>query len=147
MSELQQGWVCPICGKVYSPYVEECAECNKPKNAASLPFADYGYPGYPTTTAPQAHSETRQYSDAYAALGLDEIEKQLQAQYAYTRPAIPPNTQCVDCRYGTPMMTPDGIAKSIRCEVYEGEYRSPQDTCIGNTVNVEAMTASHKEDG
>jgi len=25
----QSGWVCPNCGKVYSPKVEECKGCNE----------------------------------------------------------------------------------------------------------------------
>lgn len=25
---LQEGWVCPKCGKVYGPHVDECYDCN-----------------------------------------------------------------------------------------------------------------------
>lgn len=27
----QQGWVCPKCGKVFSPFTSECLYCNKEK--------------------------------------------------------------------------------------------------------------------
>jgi len=25
---LREGWVCPKCGKVYGPHVDECYDCN-----------------------------------------------------------------------------------------------------------------------
>jgi len=25
---MNKGWICPKCGKVWAPYIEECRECN-----------------------------------------------------------------------------------------------------------------------
>lgn len=30
-----QGWVCPTCGSVYSPYVQKCTNCPRVGNAVS----------------------------------------------------------------------------------------------------------------
>ena len=27
------GWICPKCGRVYGPYVNECCACNMDKNS------------------------------------------------------------------------------------------------------------------
>ena len=26
---MNNGWICPICGRVYSPYTMECISCNQ----------------------------------------------------------------------------------------------------------------------
>lgn len=30
------GWVCPKCGKVYSPFMPECSHCNGSMNVAPI---------------------------------------------------------------------------------------------------------------
>jgi len=44
---MSKGWECPKCGKVYAPFVQECAGCNKEPTKQSSP--DYiwyrYYPG------------------------------------------------------------------------------------------------------
>ena len=30
----QQGWICPKCGNVYAPMVQECWKCNNPNGYA-----------------------------------------------------------------------------------------------------------------
>ena len=77
--------------------------------------------------------------DMYAYAGIPQ-------QQQFRRPVVDPNTQCVDCRYGTPISTPDGLAYTIRCEVYDGKLRSPQDTCLGNVVDLNGFTARKKEE-
>lgn len=57
---------------------------------------------------------------------------------------VDPNTQCVDCRYGTPVRTPDGLATSIRCDAYDGTMRTPQDTCLANVVDMRSFTANRE---
>lgn len=41
------GWICPICGTVYSPEVKTCSQCNKHKlmnaNTASM-ISEIGVP-------------------------------------------------------------------------------------------------------
>lgn len=29
ISNMNNGWVCPKCGRVYAPYIPECWHCNK----------------------------------------------------------------------------------------------------------------------
>ncbi len=36
----QSGWACPKCGKVYSPKVEECKDCNEAIQKA-IPYIPY----------------------------------------------------------------------------------------------------------
>lgn len=31
-----QGWICPKCGRVYSPRIPECTHCNRGKGAAPV---------------------------------------------------------------------------------------------------------------
>lgn len=90
--------------------------------------------------------------DDYCTINYDELSS--NDMYSYSgipqypqRPIVDPNTQCVDCRFGTPIQTPDGLATTIRCEVYHGEIRNPQDTCIGNIVNMNSFTVKKKDEG
>jgi hypothetical protein len=66
----QTGWICPKCGRVYAPHVQECGVCNaailSPVPPWTNPYPWYPYPwttpdpwpGYPpiitwtTTTTP-----------------------------------------------------------------------------------------------
>lgn len=72
----EQGWICPICRKVYSPYVRECEACNGAKVAPvepyrpcppitpwpttpEFPFPWYpGWPGYYTGDPPYPYGHT-----------------------------------------------------------------------------------------
>ena len=42
------GWICPKCGKVYSPNINECLDCN---NRQTLPITN-PYPSSPYPTDP-----------------------------------------------------------------------------------------------
>ena len=85
-------------------------------------------------------------------INFDEISERTIYSYAGMpkqqrpiRPVVDPNTQCVDCRYGTPISTPDGLAYTIRCEVYDGRLRSPQDTCLADIVDLNSFTADREK--
>lgn len=61
---MSEGWICPKCGRVYSPTATECAMCNSgsppispapPPWAPSVPFS----PWYPPT--PWTYPYERQY--------------------------------------------------------------------------------------
>ena len=59
---------------------------------------------------------------------------------------IDPNTQCVDCRWGVPVSSPDKMATSIECDIFH-VMRSVQDTCIAGRVDLTTMTAGGQEGG
>jgi hypothetical protein len=35
-----EGWICPKCRSVYSPYVKECEKCNSKSSKEANPFTD-----------------------------------------------------------------------------------------------------------
>lgn len=61
----ETGWVCPNCKKVYSPYVDECKDCNKPIVRVGIlgkptrgNTIDFRWLGTQITTAPLYETKT-----------------------------------------------------------------------------------------
>lgn len=50
--EERKGWVCPVCGKVHSPDVTECSECNG--KLPKVVYVPYPYPINPFPLQPYA---------------------------------------------------------------------------------------------
>ena len=40
LTSQNQGWKCPVCGKVWGPSVGECRDCNKPSTGDLSVFSD-----------------------------------------------------------------------------------------------------------
>ena len=118
---------------------EDASDDELVPDATPIDYTAMTYDDYAESPEDQCEACQIVYPDeTYAYSGLSPEPPQ--------QPQIDPNTQCVDCRYGTPMTTPDGVAKSIRCEVYYGQMRSPQDTCIANIVDMNSFTVPDRDD-
>lgn len=41
LKSVQQGWQCPLCSRIYGPYVQECYYCNtRETNLTSITFPE-----------------------------------------------------------------------------------------------------------
>lgn len=51
METVEQGWICPLCGRVYAPSVKECYHCNNQMgnipNRPDAPKLPEHFPGCP----------------------------------------------------------------------------------------------------
>lgn len=36
--KMKEGWVCPLCGTVISPYIDVCIHCSIPNGTPSIPY-------------------------------------------------------------------------------------------------------------
>lgn len=50
----QQGWQCPLCNRIYGPFVQECYHCNNQKTTLTTST-------YPETTTGKSQSYTITY--------------------------------------------------------------------------------------
>lgn len=130
---MADGWICPKCGNVYAPWVSECDNCNKQKQEViKTPFT------FASTTAPPGSSTTYNPYDL-----CHEVPD--NPNY-YASVSLDGNQQCVDCRWGVPVSSPDKMATSIECDIFH-VMRSVQDTCIAGRVDLTTMTAGGQEGG
>jgi len=118
MSE-PKGWICPKCGCVYAPWVDECAKCN-----GNVLVSEQG----------ETQEQSADYwTDAYGEV-MEKIYPQQDREHTVLLDA---NMQCVDCPYGElkEMDTPDRTGKVtvIMCKVYNA-FRDVNDTCIAQNL-------------
>lgn len=137
------GWICPICGNVYAPWVLECEDCNVAE--AKQRRAEHGT-GRPDWIQAKPDRPIAFPKDDILDTLPPELHQQIiqQANNPVQMIQLDPNTQCVDCDYGVPTTTPDGLQKSIRCRVFN-EMRTIMDTCKTNTVDIRQMTTTKEE--
>lgn len=50
----QQGWQCPLCNRIYGPFVQECYHCNNQKSTLTTTT----YPDTTTTGGSQSYTVT-----------------------------------------------------------------------------------------
>ena len=126
---MADGWICPKCGNVYAPWVCECDNCNQKKQGVNNSTSTTAPPGSSTTyNSYDLGHEGPDNPNYYASVSLDG------------------NQQCVDCRWGVPVSSPDKMATSIECDIFH-VMRSVQDTCIAGRVDLTTMTAGGQEGG
>ena len=145
MSEMQMsqqaGWVCPRCGNVYAPWVWQCDRCNATRN---VPFVSgvcsnddaIQFP-QTTTTSTGGATVTQRIPKVNVSTGGETVEYEEITHQVH----VDPNTQCVDCRYGYLVYTPDGLDCSVKCDLF-GVMRSIQDTCVQQKVDIRDMKAT-----
>jgi uncharacterized OB-fold protein len=126
---MADGWICPKCKRVLAPWVSECNYCNKSQSTISHDGRTTAGPSRTITYNPyDLVQEVPENPNHYASISLDG------------------NQQCVDCRWGVPVSSPDKMATSIECDIFH-VMRSVQDTCIAGRVDLTTMTAGGQEGG
>lgn len=118
------GWICPKCGSVLAPWVWQCDRCNATRN---VPFVSATGTNADSIQFPQTTYES-----------LFRTENVSPDRIAQPEVHIDPNTQCVDCRYGCLVYTPDGLDCSVKCDLF-GVIRTIQDTCVQQRVDIRDM--------
>ncbi len=134
---VRSGWMCPVCGCVYAPWVYRCDNCGR-KNGGGCSYSS-------RTDTPDRPTKPlyEQIADGYLeSLYSGTNEAQMSAP---DEGSVDPNTQCVDCKYGKFTDGQDGTGKYIYCNLYF-TFRNISDTCLKQTIDTSQMNSNEGGD-